>query len=145
MKNKLLINCLFLFSIISYSQQKITWKNLAEVTFTEKEFPNQEGLFLYPTFSNTLKNLKGKKVSIKGYFLDVHPEEKIYILSKGPMSACFFCGTGGPETAVEIQFTATQNFNTDDIVIATGTLQLNKDDINHFNYILKNCTVKTVN
>ena len=55
------------------------------------------------------------------------------------MSACFFCGQGGPETAVELQFSSKPNFKTDAITAITGTLNLNQDDVAHFNYILKAC------
>jgi len=61
------------------------------------------------------------------------------------MSACFFCGQGGPETAVELQFSGKQNFKTDIIVTITGILTLNKDDIEHFNYILKECEGVLIN
>ena len=55
------------------------------------------------------------------------------------MAACFFCGVGGPETAIELQFKNKPNFKTDEIVAITGTLKLNKDDVEHFNYILIRC------
>ena len=34
------------------------------------------------------------------------------------------------------------DYRTDDVVTVTGILNLNADDINHFNYILTDCTVK---
>ena len=51
----------------------------------------------------------------------------------------FFCGVGGPETAMELQFTKKPSYKTDTILTVTGTLKLNKDDIEHFNYILTDC------
>ncbi len=56
----------------------------------------------------------------------------------------FLCGVGGPETAVELQFRSKPNFKTDAIVEVTGVLKLNKDDVEHFNYILKNCAGKII-
>lgn len=141
MKNKILIG-LLLTTCVSFSQTNITWNDLAKVTFEEKFLPAYDEAFLVPTFSNTLKALEGKYVTIKGYFLNIAPEEKIYILSKGPMSSCFFCGVGGPETAVELEFDNTQNFKTDNIVLVTGKLKLNAVDVDHFNYILTDCAVK---
>lgn len=55
------------------------------------------------------------------------------------MSSCFFCGVGGPETAIELEFKNKPIFKTDDIITVTGTLKLNQDDVEHFNYILTNC------
>ncbi len=124
---------------ICYCQQKINWQDLAQVKFTEKFFPAYGEAFLYPTFLQPVKALEGKQVTITGYFLNIDPQEKLYILSKGPMSSCFFCGVGGPETAVELQFKEKQNFRTDAIVAITGTLKLNADDVEHFNYILSGC------
>lgn len=60
------------------------------------------------------------------------------------MSSCFFCGQGGPETAVELHFTDKSNFKTDNIVTITGILKLNRDDVDHFNYILTNCKGKLI-
>jgi hypothetical protein len=123
----------------SFSQQNVTWQDLAKIKFTDKYLSEYDAYFMYPTFSASVKALKGKQITIKGYFLDVVAKENIYMLSKGPMASCYFCGQGGPESAIELEFINKQNFKTDDIVSITGTLELNKDDIEHFNYILKEC------
>tara|TARA_B110000238_G_scaffold140436_1_gene151537 strand:- start:256 stop:693 length:438 start_codon:yes stop_codon:yes gene_type:complete len=123
----------------SFSQQNVTWQDLAKIKFTDKYLSEYEAYFMYPTFSASVKALEGKQITIKGYFLDVVAKENIYMLSKGPMASCYFCGQGGPESAIELEFINKQNFKTDDIVSITGILELNKDDIEHFNYILKEC------
>ena len=133
----------FLFTcLFSYGQQNITWEDLSKITFTDKYFSEYDGYFMYPTFSNSVKALDGKKITINGYFLDVVAKENIYMLSKGPMASCYFCGQGGPESAIELEFINEQSFKTDDIVSITGVLILNNDDVEHFNYILKKCTAK---
>ncbi|WP_245683449.1 hypothetical protein [Pseudotamlana agarivorans] len=126
-------------------QHNITWDTLAQVNFSEKFFPAYGEKFLYPEFLAPIKSLEGKQVTITGYFLNINPDENQYILSKGPMSSCFFCGVGGPETAVELQFSEKPNFKTDDIVQVTGRLKLNADDVEHFNYILTQCKAQRVN
>jgi len=139
MKNNLL-QILFLLSVsFCFSQQKVTWQDLSKVTFADKYFDEYDDYFMYPTFLSSVKELEGKQITIKGYFLNIAPEENIYILSKGPMSSCFFCGQGGPETAVELYFKNKPNFKTDKIVAVTGVLKLNRDDVAHFNYILTEC------
>lgn len=145
MKNKLFILVFLGTCVASFSQKKITWEDLAKVTFIDKYFPEFEQSFLCPNFSNEVKALAGKKVTITGYFLNLDPEGAVYILSKSPMASCFFCGVGGPETAIELHFTETPPFKTDDIVTITGILQLNSDDINHFNYLLNTSTSEKVN
>lgn len=141
MKNRILFVLFVLIGTMSEAQKKISWEDLAQVEFSEKFFPAYGETFLLPHFSNSVTDLKGKLVSIKGYFLNIDPKGELYILSKGPMSACFFCGVGGPETAIELQFDSKQDYITDTLVTVIGRLELNKLDIEHFNYILTDCKV----
>lgn len=140
MKHNLLYALFLLVSMTAVGQVDLTWEDLANIKFTEKYFAAYESNFLYPEFSKEISSLEGKEVSIMGYFLDMDPNGKLFVLSKNPLASCFFCGNGGPETAVEIQFKSKPNFKTDDVVLITGILQLNKDDIEHFNYILTDCS-----
>ncbi|MDY7394276.1 hypothetical protein UMM65_03420 [Aureibaculum sp. 2210JD6-5] len=139
MKNKISTLIILLSFSICYCQKEITWQDLSKVKFTVKYFPEYDDYFKYPEFSSSVKALEGKLITIEGYFLNIDPNEKLFVLSKGPMSSCFFCGVGGPETAIEVQFKNKPSFKTDNIVAITGTLKLNKDDVEHFNYILTDC------
>lgn len=143
MKNKILIAFIF-FTSLCFGQQKITWEDLSKVTFTDKYYAEYDDYFLFPKFSKSVQDLEGKTVTITGYFLHIAPAEKIYMLSKGPMSSCFFCGVGGPETAIELELKTKPEFKTDNIVSVTGKFKLNDSDVDHFNYILTNCEVKLV-
>lgn len=145
MKNKIIFTFFLFACSFCFSQQKITWYDLSKVEFSEKYYPEHDESFLFPEFSESVKALEGKKISIVGYFLNIDPEKKMYVLSKGPMSACFFCGVGGPETAMELQFTNKQKIKTDTIVIVTGTLKLNDSDVEHFNYILTDSKATALN
>ncbi|GGD18358.1 hypothetical protein [Hyunsoonleella pacifica] len=142
MKNRILILLIFILSTTCFAQKVVTWKDLSKVTFTDKYFPEYDAVFLHPEFSDSVKVLEGKLISITGYFLNIDPERKMHILSKGPMSSCFFCGVGGPETAVELDLDSNLGYKTDDIVTVTGVLKLNANDVKHFNYILSDCKVK---
>jgi len=139
MKNNILIAFFLLSSAACFAQTKLNWMDLARINYSEKFFPDYGSYFLYPEFSDYMVSLQGKRVSITGYFLNIDPSGKLLILSKNPMASCFFCGMGGPETAIELQFKSKPDFNTDDILYITGTLKLNSDDVQHFNYILTNC------
>ncbi|MEP5339535.1 MAG: hypothetical protein ABJL44_13920 [Algibacter sp.] len=145
MKNNIIITLILLSSYSCFGQKEITWKDLAQVEFTEKFFPSYGEIFLYPEFSTAVKSLEGKQVTITGYFLNIDPAGELLILSKGPMSSCFFCGIGGPETAVELQFISKKTFKTDTIIAVTGILKLNADDVEHFNYILTECKAQLIN
>lgn len=139
MKNKILFTLILLFSLTSFAQQEITWLDLSKVKFERKFFPEYQEYFLYPYFAPSVEALDGKEITITGYFLDIDPAGEIFVLSKGPMASCFFCGVGGPETAMELHFSDKPSFKMDDIVTVTGTLKLNSEDVDHFNYILSNC------
>jgi len=140
MKNRLLV-FLLLCTSLCFAQQKVTWEDLSKVKFSEKYYPAYDEKYLYPEFSESVKALDGKTISITGYFLHIAPAQKIYMLSKGPMSSCFFCGVGGPETAIELILDYNPKFKTDNIVTVTGKLKLNSEDVEHFNYILSDCKV----
>jgi len=128
MKNKIILTLIILSS-----------------SFTEKKIPSYDEKFLSPEFSDAVKSLEGKQITITGYFLNIDPRGELFILSKGPMSSCFFCGVGGPETAMELQFKSKKTFKTDTILTVTGILKLNADDIEHFNYILTKCEALVIN
>lgn len=139
MRDKVIYLIFIFVCTFCFSQQNITWQDLSKIKFTDTYFSKYDAYFMYPTFSASVKALEGKQITIKGYFLDVVAKENIYMLSKGPMASCYFCGQGGPETAIELEFINKQNFKTDNVVSITGTLKLNKDNVEHFNYILTNC------
>lgn len=139
MRNKIIVLGALFSCFLCFSQQEITWKQLAKIKFTEKYFSEFDDYFLQPEFSPSIKSLEGKQITVKGYFLNIGAEEKVFILSKGPMSSCYFCGQGGPETAIELEFGKQPSFKIDEIVSITGTLRLNSVDVMHFNYILKDC------
>lgn len=140
MKNNILSVILVLVCTATLQAQKtIGWDDLAQVDFSIKFIPSFGAEFLVPNFSDHVLALDGKEVMIVGYFIDVSPSENAYVLSKNPMASCFFCGTAGPETAVEVQFDSAQSFKMDDVVAVTGRLKLNPDDVEHFNYILTDC------
>ena len=141
MKTKISLFFLLLVAVVGFGQKSITWKDLAQVRFEEKYFASYGEYFLYPHFEDALKAIDGKQIKITGFFLNIDPDNAIYILSKSPMSACFFCGAAGPETAIELQCDAPSGFKTDEVVTVTGVLHLNADDIDHFNYILTHCSV----
>ncbi len=62
-------------------------------------------IFFYPNFPAALKALEGKEITVQGFYVPFAPETGNYIIvSKFPMSQCFFCGGGGPESITEVNF-----------------------------------------
>jgi len=137
--NKLILSIIFLSCSLCFSQKEISWEDLSKVTFTKNFSPEYNQDFLVPEFSKSIKILEGELITITGYFLDLDPEGRLFFLSKGPMTSCFFCGVGGPESAVELQFITKPKFKTDSIVKITGRLVLNTDDVHRLTYIVAKC------
>ena len=85
-----------------YSQKDPNWFILSEVTFEE----NHESSFgmPVPTFSQRILDLNGRTITLDGFIypLEQTASSSHFVLSSLPISSCFFCGQGGPETVVEI-------------------------------------------
>lgn len=142
--NKILISLLviLIFSIKIQAQIKITWQDLANVTWTDKYSEEVDANYYYPNFGQDVVALEGKEVSIKGFILPVDPESKFYVLSKNPFASCFFCGNAGPETIMQLNLKPGQpTMEMDDTYTFKGVLKLNKDDIYQCNYILDKAEV----
>ena len=95
-------------------------------------------------FSSEMKALEGKEVIITGYFLVLDGNQSVYLLSKNPMASCFFCGNGGPETIVDLQFSTKPSFVMDDLLSVKGTLSLNENDPNACYYKIENADALSV-
>ena len=136
---EILIAALFFFSGPGLcAQQTDTWNLFAKTKF-EPKFDEKLGEYLfYPTFTEDVKKLEGKEVTIEGFYVPFAPESDDYIIvSKYPMSQCFFCGGGGPESVAEVNFAKDPGkFQVDDLITVRGKLRLNSDDLDHINFIL---------
>ena len=131
----ILVILLFVSKIV-FAQTEITWNDLADVEF-EEIYLEEDGHILYPHFCFSVRELAGKQVLIRGHILTIDHSEGYFILSKGQIWSCFFCGAGGPETVVELNLKSkNNNFVMDEVVTIKGTLRLNSDDIYKCNYIL---------
>ena len=126
-------------SMTSYAQSKFdSWDAFAKTKFEPKYYEKLGEYLFYPTFTDELKAWVGKEITIQGFYVPFAPEDGDYIvLSKYPMSQCFFCGGAGPESIVEVNFKSElPKFQIDDLVTVKGKLKLNTDDMDHVNFIL---------
>lgn len=119
------------------------WAVFAKTKFEPKYYEKLGEYLFYPAFQADLKALEGKEITIEGYYVPFAPEDGDYIiLSKYPMSQCFFCGGGGPESIAEVNFAKSlPKLQVDDLVKVKGKLKLNADNIDHVNFILTEATV----
>ena len=140
MKKLMLLGLLFVGAVTVSAQSKIDmWDSFAKTKFEPKYYEKLGEYLFYPTFPAELKALEGKEVSIQGYYVPFAPDGGNYIiLSKFPMSQCFFCDGGGPESIVEVYFAKSiPKLQVDDLVTVKGKLKLNSDDMEHVNFILE--------
>jgi len=135
-----------LFVFLSFSAfgqtQKITWKNLQDVNFTDKFSEEEQAYYYYPHFGSKVKALEDKIVYLKGYMFPLGPEDDFYVISRYPYSSCFFCGVGGPESIVQIKFKSKPpEFRMDQVVTIIGKLRLNQNDIYTCNYVFEEAEI----
>jgi hypothetical protein len=155
-KYVLLLLIFTLFCATAFSQKKITWKELTTIyrkeVYNNKSDDEKVNTLFYKEVvlkknddnkTLSLKDVEGKEITIRGYFLDLGADAMWYMLSRFPFENCFFCTGVGPETVIELAdfINKKPRLKTDDIVTVTGTLYLIKEDNEYF-YTLKNCTVK---
>lgn len=114
------------------------WKTLSKITF-KKEYNEMMGFKVdVPVFSEEVKALEGKEVTIRGYIIPVegYKGHKEFIFSAYPYNMCFFCGGAGPETVMEVYADEAIEYTAEPITIR-GKLELNADDINRLIYALQ--------
>jgi hypothetical protein len=115
------------------------WNTLAKVSY--KTATDQYGEVSVPVFGAEVKALEGKHISLQGYMIPLDGIEGMFkpnhfILSSLPVEACFFCGTGGPETVVEVHMKSPVKY-TKDVIKLKGKLTLNGLDPYQMMYIIE--------
>jgi len=140
---RLILTSLFLvgFATLALSQKKLTWKVMSKMEF-EEEYNEEYGFDVpYPIFNDQVKALAGKQVTVEGYIipLEVGDDHELLVLSKYPESTCFFCGMAGPETVVDVipvRKIKNRELNIQGKMTFKGTLKLNRDNLDHMNYMI---------
>ncbi|HUR30026.1 MAG TPA: hypothetical protein VMZ69_01270 [Saprospiraceae bacterium] len=138
--------CLGAFSIHSLEAQSANnesmWKTLAKITY-KKEYDEFLGFKIdKPVFSEEIKSLNGKEVTVKGFIIPVegYKSHKEFILSAFPYSMCFFCGGAGPESVMEVTSIEPVDYSAESITIK-GKLKLNSNDVNKLMYSLTDARI----
>jgi len=144
MKKWLIICALVSTSTMAFPQtKKDFWNEFAKTKFDPKYNEKLGEYLFYPTFPAELKALEGKEITMEGFYVPFSPEGESYIIiSKYPMSQCFFCGGAGPESIAEVNFAKTPSkFQVDDLITIKGKLRLNTDNMDHVNFIIDQATL----
>lgn len=134
--NFILVTVFTLSFLITETRAQGIWKSLSEVSYKVSE--DQFGELYVPVFSDQIKKLEGKEVEADGYII---PFEGMFkpehiILSSLPLAECFFCGSGGPETVMEVMMASPIKYTSKRVKVV-GKLTLNANDPEKLMYILK--------
>ncbi len=131
--------------MVGFAQSSDSWSEFAKTKFEPKYYEKLGEYLFVPKFSEQLKAQVGKEITVQGYYVPFAPEGDSYIvISKFPMSQCFFCGGAGPESIAEVNFAkSTPKFQVDDLITVKGKLKLNADDVDHVNFILTDAILVT--
>ena len=144
MRNKIILATTFFLFFVGniFSQNIITWELLKNVEFDEIWSEEFQAYYMVPKFSESVKEMDGKEVQIRGFIIPVDIVQDYYVLSANPYSSCFFCGQAGPESVMEIQMIKKyEGLRMDQVITFKGTLKLNVDDIYQLNYILEDAEI----
>ncbi|WP_425393936.1 hypothetical protein [Algoriphagus vanfongensis] len=125
---------------MTQAQDQNVWKNLSEVTYKISE--DNFGELYVPVFSENIKKMEGEVVEADGYII---PFEGMFkpehiILSSLPLAECFFCGSGGPETVMEVMLSDPIKYTSKRVKVR-GKLTLNSQDPEKLMYILKDAAL----
>ena len=95
------------------------------------------GYFQTPYFGEGVENLDNEYVKITGYMLTLAPDAGVFVLSQNPYADCFFCGYGGPESAIELTLKpGYDDFYMDELVEVVGILRLKREDVSSGVYLM---------
>ena len=111
------------------------WSKLANVEYEKSE--DEYGEVYIPDFSDEIEGMENKEIILPGYIMPFEGmfSPKHIFLSSLPAAACYFCGSGGPESVAEVYMAEPIEF-TNEIVQIKGILKLNATDYNQMMYIL---------
>ena len=113
------------------------WRTLADVKYEIQK--DEYGDLYVPVFGEKIEYLRDQVVEVEGYII---PSDYTFvydylILSLLPISECFFCGSGGPETVMEVHLKEGEKYkyNTKRLKFR-GKLKLNADNPDKLMYQL---------
>lgn len=125
------------------AQERNDWTLFESASFNEvfvKEFYSFKSL-LEPT--DEILSLEGKELEIIGYYIPVATKDNSLILSKTPFASCFFCGSAGQETVIDVRLSkeAKSNYVADDKIKVRGKLKINSEDWETLCFILEDAII----
>jgi hypothetical protein len=147
LKTMLVGAALFWVAKPTIAQQQNSWALFAKVKFKDVYIEEYGAFTPMSVFDAVIKAWQVKEITLTGYVLPQSELQDSFtgiVLSKSPLSQCFFCGMAGPVSTAEVQMTGKlPKFRTDMTYTFTGKLKLNERDMDHLNFILTGAVVET--
>lgn len=113
------------------------WNTLADVKYDIQK--DEYGDLYVPVWGEEVMEIKDQIVEVEGFVIpsDITFTNDYLIVSSLPISECFFCGSGGPETVMEVYLKKDEKYkyNTKRLKFR-GKLKLNKDNPDKLMYQL---------
>ena len=135
--NKIIFFLAFFISNDVLSQIEIDWFKLRDVYYKSEYKEEIGGYFQTPYFGEGVESLDNEYVKITGYMLTLAPDAGVFVLSQNPYADCFFCGYGGPESAIELTLKpGYDDFYMDELVEVVGILRLKREDVSSGVYLM---------
>ena len=126
---------------ISFSQDNVSWEELADVEWTEAYDSTSSISLLTANFGPDVLKHKDTEIYISGYVIPLDALGVQFALSRTNYASCFFCGQAGPETVMDLLVTPgtipVTKYN-NSLLKFKGTLVLKEVNPNGFNYQLIN-------
>lgn len=109
---------------LARAQTQLKWEDFTDISFVTA--PGENGYsFMKPIFQDKLIQLNGKLVQITGYMIPLDVEGRQYVISAYPNASCFFCGSAGKESVVEVFLERfDKKYEVDEILTLEGKLEL---------------------
>jgi hypothetical protein len=127
------------YKVADQTPLDVEWETLANLDFKKKWNEEYKMNMEIPVFSNDIKKLAGKPISIAGFLIPITTYGNEYVLSQNPYAGCYFCGNAGIESVMDLNFKNNAiRYKLDKYVVLQGTLQLNDRDASKFIYTLNN-------
>ena len=141
MKKYFLIITMAVVCSVVRAQQDVDWKILADIAWTPTYLVEYDDYYNMPTFSKKVKALDKKEIIIRGFYVPVDASGTMFALSAYPSNVCFFCGSAGLESVIEVipkkGESSLKRVATDKYIQLKGKLKLNQKDPDHLMYILE--------
>ena len=135
--NKIIFFLAFFITNDALSQIEIDWFKLRDVYYKSEYKEEIGGYFQTPDFGEGVESLDNEYVKITGYMLTLAPDAGVFVLSQNPYADCFFCGYGGPESAIELTLKpGYDEFYMDELVEVVGILRLKREDVSSGVYLM---------